>query len=54
MKGLKEFSLATLNKSPAEAGAIARDQLLGIKFSEDGAEGRKAFGEKRTPQFNGK
>lgn len=54
VKGLKEFSLATLNKSPAEAGAIARDQLLGIKFSEDGAEGRKAFSEKRTPQFNGK
>ena len=54
VKGLKEFSLATLNKSPAEAGAIARDQLLGIKFSKDGAEGRKAFSEKRTPQFNGK
>ena len=54
VRGLKEFSLATLNKSPAEAGAIARDQLLGIKFSEDGAEGRKAFGEKRTPKFSGK
>ena len=54
VQGLKEFSLATLNKSPAEAGAIARDQLLGIKSSDDGAEGRKAFGEKRTPQFSGK
>ena len=53
-QGLKEFSMATLNKSPAEAGAIARDQLLDIKFSDDGAEGRKAFGEKRTPQFTGK
>ena len=54
VQGLKEFSMATLNKSPAEAGAIARDQLLNIKFSDDGAEGRKAFGEKRTPQFTGK
>lgn len=54
VQGLKEFSMATLNKSPAEAGAIARDQLLAIKFSDDGAEGRKAFGEKRTPQFAGK
>jgi enoyl-CoA hydratase/carnithine racemase len=54
VQGLKEFSMATLNKSPAEAGAIARDQLLDIKFSDDGAEGRKAFGEKRTPQFTGK
>jgi len=53
VEGLKELSLATLNKSPAEAGAIARDQLLSIKFSDDGAEGRKAFGEKRTPQFKG-
>ena len=54
VQGLKEFSMATLNKSPAEAGAIARDQLLDIKFSDDGAEGRKAFGEKSTPQFTGK
>ena len=54
VQGRKEFSLATLNKSPAEAGAISRDQLLGVKFSADGAEGRKAFGEKRTPQFSGK
>ena len=53
VQGLKELSLATLPKSPAEAGAIARDQLLGIKYSADGAEGRKAFGEKRTAEFRG-
>jgi len=50
---LKAFSLATLNRSPAEAGAISRDQLLTVRNSEDGAEGRRAFAEKRTPDFTG-
>ncbi|MCZ6643373.1 MAG: enoyl-CoA hydratase-related protein [Gammaproteobacteria bacterium] len=51
---LKEFSLATLNQSPAEAGAIARDDLMRIRFSEDGAEGGLAFREKRDPIFTGR
>lgn len=50
---LKEFSLATLNQSPAEAGAVSRDLLLGVRSSNDGAEGRRAFAEKRTPDFTG-
>jgi hypothetical protein len=43
-----------MNKSPAEAGAISREQLLMVKNSEDGAEGGRAFAEKRTPVFKGK
>lgn len=50
---LKEFSLHTLNQSPAESAAIARDQLLTVRNSADGAEGRRAFAQKRTPNFKG-
>ena len=50
---LKEFSLATLNQSPAETGAISRERLLAIRTSDDGAEGRRAFADKRAPDFKG-
>ena len=50
---LKRFSLATLNESPAETSAIARDELLAVRNSDDGAEGKRAFAEKRTPEFHG-
>ena len=51
---LKQFALQTLNRSPAEAGAISRDLLLTVRESADGAEGRRAFREKSTPDFSGR
>jgi enoyl-CoA hydratase/carnithine racemase len=51
---IKRFADETLNQSPAEAAAIARDQLLTVRESADGAEGRAAFRDKRTPKFTGR
>lgn len=51
---IKQFAMATLNKSPAEAGALSRDALLGVRESADGQEGRAAFRDKRKPRFEGR
>jgi enoyl-CoA hydratase/carnithine racemase len=51
---LKRFANDTLNRSPAEAAAVARQQLLTVRDSADGAEGRNAFAAKRTPDFRGR
>ena len=51
---VKKFSLSTMNQSPAEAGAVSREQLLRVRNSEDGKEGGQAFAQKRTPVFKGR
>lgn len=51
---IKRFAQETLNRSPAEAAAVARAELLAVRDSADGAEGRVAFKEKRPPEFEGR
>ena len=50
---IKRFVGETLPRSPAESAALARDHLLNVRDSKDGAEGRAAFKAKRSPEFLG-
>ena len=50
---IKSLVAGTVPRGPAETSAIIRDKLLTVRDSEDGAEGRLAFREKRTPEFRG-
>ena len=47
---LKTFALSTLNKSPAEAGAISRDRLLKVRTVKTEKKG-DARSRKRAPEF---
>ncbi len=51
---IKSLVTDTLPRGPAEISAITRDKLLSVRDSEDGAEGRNAFAEKRKPDFTGR
>jgi enoyl-CoA hydratase len=53
-RALKRFVARTLPKSPTELAGIARAETDAIYASEDWAEGRKAFAEKRPPAYRGK
>jgi enoyl-CoA hydratase/carnithine racemase len=53
-RALKRFVMQTLPKSPTEIAGMARAEVDTIFASEDWAEGRAAFLEKRAPVYRAK
>ena len=53
-RALKRFVAEALPKGPTELAGIARSQTDAIFASQDWEEGRKAFAEKRPPDYRGR
>jgi enoyl-CoA hydratase/carnithine racemase len=53
-RALKRFVAEALPKGPTELAGIARAQTDTIFASDDWEEGRKAFAEKRPPNYRGR
>jgi enoyl-CoA hydratase/carnithine racemase len=53
-RALKRFVAEAMPKSPTEIAGIARAQTDTIFASQDWEEGRKAFAEKRPPNYRGR
>ena len=53
-RALKRFVAEALPKGPTEIAGIARAQTDTIFASQDWEEGRKAFADKRAPDYKGR